>query len=1055
MAENTIGFDVTSLDSPVKGKFFLDASAGTGKTFAIENIVLRLVLSGDISSLDKILVMTFTRAATEELKSRIKDTLLSAKSALKLYLDDRESSLESLPYYLSPEMHPEKVKQLYIRVRLAISTLENASIYTIHGFCRKVLDEYSPGFQIPTPPPGMTRSQSFQEVISHYLSQDLWKDILFPQQFHFIAYQHNPNKPGSIGLIEKLKSSLETKNLEPLSKEYFFERAKHYSSSLQPLIRLPRKGLRAHLEHARQNLKKDIPITEHDVEAFLDSLYSLHHLQESSNYSLEDSAPSIFLHYRVALAFLNNIKQSAQKILNCPVFSLLRTSGLLSDIILFFHEERLLATLAMDIRKHLESTFGPCLSFDDLVSTVENILCSNTEKASQIRNTIRNQYELVLIDESQDTDKAQWNIFQSLFLSEEYSGNLFIIGDPKQSIYEWRKADLSSYLNIRDSFPPNSILQMNTNYRSTPDLMQSINLFFSLRKPFLTILSEQNSSPKTLDYHHCLSGKNSLLPPLTPRKPIHFFLSETLEDAISNICQEALRLHEEHKVPFGDMAVLVSQNEHAFTFIRTSSLPTSLCKSKSIFSKTPSHTLLLLLLEILKDPCNANKVAAILSSCLFGYTSSEIQRKLESEIEFFVELSEYVKTRKLLSTFYKLMSRCGVSLLSTTTEGSLIYQEMELLCIYLEKQTPNPAQYLIYLKDLEELKEREEELLINFSSEDKETLKVTTIHSSKGLEYEVVFLLGLFSSTKKSITESIHETYVAVTRARRQVYIPINTKTKSSLFHNYIKEITSESAESFAQNLSQNHSESFSFSEKMQYQTKERNQPKGNDSSLAAPHPFSLPHIEISEVLSFSKVYENLYPYPASTNKDENIPRGRAFGILVHEILEKLDFSLFIDAKTEDKIRLALEPFIKTFTKNTPFQEHNTFIARIIAKAFSTPLSFKTNTFQLSEVDPQKIFREEDFLTKDDNNTWKGVIDLFFEHQGSYYLIDWKTTTLESYSQENLSEYVKQNNFDKQAEIYLTATKNFLKQFDIQTSPEIAFIFLKGLDQDGQGVFIP
>ncbi|WP_213319139.1 UvrD-helicase domain-containing protein [Chlamydiifrater volucris] len=1046
--EQTVDFNVANLESSVRGKFFLDASAGTGKTFAIENIILRFVLSGDISCLDKVLVMTFTRAATEELKTRIKRTLLSAKKNLKKLLDHHGTSIEDRPYYLSPGISQEEVKQLYIRVRSALSTMERSSVYTIHGFCRKILDNYLPGFQIPAPPPGMTRSQSYQEAISYYLSQDLWKEVLFPQQFHFLAYQHNPNKPGSNSLTQKLKESLKTNQPDHPTKDYFSKKAGHYALIFEPLLEMPWEVVYKSLDAVRKELKKEIPITETDLSSFLHSLYNLKSFPEN-DYSLETSAPSIFLHYRLAMAFSNNVKKSAQQVDNV-IFSTIKSSGLLSDILLFFHEENLFSILSNDVRKYLESIFGPCLSFDDLISTVESLVCGNSTRSNQIRNDIRNQYQLVLIDESQDTDKTQWNIFYSLFITKEYGGNLFIIGDPKQSIYEWRKADLSAYLDIRSAFPSKHLLQMNVNYRSTPDLMRSINSFFSLKKPFVSIHSKETDTQKVINYCPSLPGRNEK-PLSLPRNPIHFFLADSLEDAISSISQEALRLHNEYAIPFGDMAVLVSQNDHAFTFIRNSLLPTSLCKSKSIFSKTPSHSLLLILLEILWDPCNADKISAILSSCLFGYSSSKIQQRLEKEIGYFVELSEYLKTRKLISTFYKLMNRCGPTLLSTTSEGCLIYQEMESLSVYLEKLTPYPDQYLIYLKDLEELKEQEEDLQIHFSTEDKETVKITTIHSSKGLEYEIVFLLGLFPSSKKSTTESIHETYVAVTRAKRQVYIPINTKTKTSLFHNYIKDFSHDSAENFAKSLAKEHPESFSFSEKLIHSETHKEDLTG---LLCPPNIFSLPHVEASDVLSFSKVYESHHSYFSSPTKDsESSPGGRSFGILVHEILEKLDFSIFVSAKTEDKIREILNPIVCNFTKNTPFHSYDAFITQIISKAFTTPITFKKDTFQLCEINPQKIFREEDFLTKDDtDNIWKGVIDLFFEYQGSYYLIDWKTTTLDNYDQKSLLEYVQHNNFDKQANIYLSATKKFLRQFDIQSSPEIAFIFLKGLHQ-GEGIF--
>nr|NGX36759.1 RecBCD enzyme subunit RecB [Candidatus Anoxychlamydiales bacterium] len=129
-------FDVLKQNSQIFGKKIIEASAGTGKTFAIEHLIVRLLLEKENPlTIDQILVVTFTKAATKELRFRIRGTLQKALLFLKKRLKE-----ESIFSYLIPFIEKEdKISKL----QNAIDLFETAQIFTIHSFCFKALKEFA------------------------------------------------------------------------------------------------------------------------------------------------------------------------------------------------------------------------------------------------------------------------------------------------------------------------------------------------------------------------------------------------------------------------------------------------------------------------------------------------------------------------------------------------------------------------------------------------------------------------------------------------------------------------------------------------------------------------------------------------------------------------------------------------------------------------------------------------------------------------------------------------------------------------------------------------
>ncbi|SYX08499.1 Exodeoxyribonuclease V beta chain,exonuclease V subunit beta,exodeoxyribonuclease V, beta subunit,UvrD/REP helicase [Chlamydia poikilotherma] len=1020
-------FDIFNSQTSIYGKYFLEASAGTGKTFTIEQIVLRALLEGSVSHVENILAVTFTNAATNELKLRIQDNLKHALSQLKSALKDPSVSL---PPYLKDICD---VKQLYMQVRNALATIDRMAIFTIHGFCNHVLQQHFPEMQMTQSNAVLTHTQSVFHHIRKYLSQDFWRSVLFPEQFYLLASRYNSNSKHSSFLTDKLLSSYTLQTFEHLSsKTSTLESLESWHGSIRSKIQdIPEKEfLEQLLQHKESFRKQPFSINE-DLLLFVKYLYA------------EETSIRLFSFSKIVETF--HPKNRLARYQPSRAFSYIEETSWFHYTEQFCNVDLIFNTLLRDLQLYLKNHYTWWLSPDESILALEDILLSS--RSEEIIKALRKRFQLVLIDEFQDTDRKQWNIFSKLFANDAFSGSLFLIGDPKQSIYEWRNADLATYLKAKSTFPKSSQLHLINNYRSTVKLMEAINFLFCKCSPFLEIPGYE-----PIEYHP-LRSQSSEQFENSQHSPIHFFSYDDTSDQAAWISHTASYLQETHDIPLGRMAILVSDSAQAFDLITHCSIPVAFSKNKSIFHLTETYLLTLAWLEAILHPENYEKIQRVLLSSLFRHNLSDVIEKKEFYSTYFFSLRSYIFDHGLLATFYHFMTMQGEALLKTP-QGDLTFQEMERLCAYLNTVSSHPQHQLLYLQYFSETGRWEENLSFSSYSEDTEILKITTIHASKGLEYDVVFCPGLDKSKKnKSASEWIREMYVACTRARKQLFIPIQNSSNSrrnSALTNYVKfEGSHESIMDLAQQFAKEHPAMFSIST------------IGTDPEftepiykIIPPSTFTLPIAPAKQIFSFSSVKQAL-DNETSLNDDTTeatassvLPKGRKTGIIIHKILENISPNF--------KIPLSkISSIVTNFVKNTHLEGYEEIISKKLMISFSSPLSFATDSFSLKDIVASKIFTEESFLFSNKEQFWQGVIDLFFEHNNRYYIIDWKTSflgeTSSEYSQENLFNYIKEQNLDYQGAIYIHAAKRFLQQFDITSDVEMGFVFIRSVDPEGNG----
>ncbi len=357
----------------------------------------------------------------------------------------------------------------------------------------------------------------------------------------------------------------------------------------------------------------------------------------------------------------------------------------------------LLARLAHDCQKvlHRYRDEEERLSPDDLLLKMSQALNDKT-----FLDHVRSLFHAAIIDEFQDTDPLQWQIFRTLFLdgTSGWPGHLYLVGDPKQSIYAFRQADIYTYLAAGQALGTGNTATLGTNSRSQPLLVRALNTLFSndatpgwIPLPRLGI---------DLKYHPVLPSP--LLPPRhfdDGKGAIHFFLSAhgaKVDDCekcrlFPFIAGEIDRLHQAHALPYSHFAVLVRdryQGARLAAFFKERNIPFVNQRSSSL-ADSPAIPAMIALIQAVIHPRNLSAVRTALGSCLIGWDEQQV---LHFESEEAILLQFHALRQQLLqggfAPFFQsflasrwhhdsknvwehLLSRGGESTCTTTCSRSL------------------------------------------------------------------------------------------------------------------------------------------------------------------------------------------------------------------------------------------------------------------------------------------------------------------------------------------------------------------------------------------------
>ncbi len=796
----------------LSGINLIEASAGTGKTYAIASLYLRLLVEQELLP-EQILVVTYTEAATQELRARIRNRIREALEVMEGG-ETADAFLEELHEKVS-QTGMKRVRDLLER---ALGAFDTASIFTIHGFCLRALQDnaFESGSlydtELVTDQTGLLRD----------IVEDFWRMHFFREPSPLLGYtlrkRHSPET--FISLLKNLHAGtgvevipdFSDEEIQTLDKECsaaYSETSdlwQHERESITKLLTTD-KGLKRSQETYRADLLEPLFA---DMDAFVAA---------GNPYDL--------------FADFNKFTASAisegTKLKNTPpVHPLFWSCQRLHDAV----QNRFLALKAELVRFYrkslpLRKRASNVRFFDDLLEDLYRALRSDGGGVI-LAGLLRAKYRAALIDEFQDTDPVQYEIFRSIYAGSDLP--LFLIGDPKQAIYSFRGADIFAYMRAAREVREERRFTLTDNWRSAPLLLNAFNtLFDNARRPFLY---------NDILYHPLASGNRETgeSGERSQSEPMQLWFMDssdeksgvwTVEDAgafaskavageIVLLLQDGETLVGGKALTAGDIAVIVRTHRQAAMVLSALSargIAGVMRSDKSIFASREAEELRILL-SALGDPSNEPKVRAALVTDLLGRSGNEIATMLDDE-ELWTEcLRSFRRYHDLwLQRGSMVMSRELMA--SEGVRGRLLgYADGErrltnvLHCFELlhgeEHERGLGMEGLIaWFSERLGAEDEQEEHQIRLET-DEAAVKIVTIHVSKGLEYPVVFCpflwggathkgevvmfhneqwqlvkdFGSFDidlhrslAAKESLAESLRLLYVALTRAKYRCYV--------------------------------------------------------------------------------------------------------------------------------------------------------------------------------------------------------------------------------------------------------------------------------------------
>ena len=470
---------------PLRGRQLIEASAGTGKTYTLAALYVRLVLGhGDAQSgfgrplmPPEIVVMTFTNAATQELRDRIRTRLAEAAALFAVTENDAEVGLPADDFLLAlrAEYPPADWPLCARRLALAAEWMDEAAVYTIHGWCNRVLGDHAfASGHLFDQELASDQSELLQEAV-----RDYWRAEIVPLPDKLSeAVAKNWATPEALG--EELVRLLgERELLAP-------------SGSLAEVF--------ANMQAALAPRKAPMAAWADELEALFDAAHAKNKLrgnrmrpdwykgwlQAVREWAADPFAARPELSEAATTTLTPGGLQQAWKgmpqdaeLRNLQKHPALRA---LEDLAKApatddFLRERLLrhATHAVAARLAAMQQQRAEIGFDDLLDRLDAAL--QGPHGALLAATLRVRYPVALVDEFQDTDPVQYRIFDAVYAQAHAADTaLVLIGDPKQAIYGFRGADFNTYLAARSSCQARHTLA--TNYRSTRAMVAAVNACF-------------------------------------------------------------------------------------------------------------------------------------------------------------------------------------------------------------------------------------------------------------------------------------------------------------------------------------------------------------------------------------------------------------------------------------------------------------------------------------------------------------------------------------------------------------------------------------------------
>ncbi|MBT3311669.1 MAG: exodeoxyribonuclease V subunit beta [Desulfobacterales bacterium] len=751
------------INTPLEGSNLIEASAGTGKTYTITNLFLRLLIEKNFP-VEKILVVTFTEAATQELKNRIRIRLGEAVKAFSIGYSDDIYLNRLLNKYLDKE-------DILYKLKNGIRSFDLAAVFTIHGFCLRILVENA----FETGSVFDTKLVTNQEELKKSICEDFWRIHFYNASNLFVNFVIE-RKFNTESLFDFLRNYMPGQNCKVIPDVNIpdttieEERFITASNKLKSLWRKNRQQVKEILLNYdglnRTKYKKSSIhkwIEEMDDYTNQESLYAFlfKGFNKFTSSSISTSLKKGFsLPEHEFFNFCENFNNIQENLTNVFLRKLI---GIKKDFFNYAEEQ-------LSLRKSKQNIHY----FDDLLIKLHNSIESKNNK--NILKETRHKYSAALIDEFQDTDPIQYKIFKKIFT--ENKSPMFLIGDPKQAIYGFRGADIFAYINASKN--ADNRYTLSDNWRSEPELLNGINTIFKIAdNPFVfkDINFEPVNSPEEKIHEKLLidnkpsSGLHLwFIEPESVNKPDYGmtkkYLNKIIPDAVAMEISRLISLGLEKRALIGvkplqqgDIAVLVRKNSEALLLQKSLSkfnIKSVLNTTENLFDSREAGEMEKLLNSIL-FPGNLKYLKASLTTDFMGLKGEDFLIAEKNMIEsYLVNFSQYHNTWRnhgFMRMFRDIISKEKIyDRLIIFPDGERritnIIHLTEVLNRISVENNPGMEGLVKWLSiQINQTNNQLDEHQIRLES-DKNAVRILTIHKSKGLEYPVVFCPFTWESSK-------------------------------------------------------------------------------------------------------------------------------------------------------------------------------------------------------------------------------------------------------------------------------------------------------------------
>ena len=817
-------FDLQTTDIPT-GLSVIEASAGTGKTWTISHLLPRLLVDGVVSDIGEVLLVTFTEDAARELGERTRRHLatLVAHADAGTQPGEREEGLRILLDRLAALDAPTR-EAAVLRLRLALDESDQLAVSTIHSFCKQVLGSEGflcgmpAGFEV-LPDPAELKADAVK---------DTWRtDLAADPLLAAVAALGSWSVENDLRAWQRLTQRPSTR-MDPAPPS--LPEARDQVAQAIAAVKAARADLRRLQEIAARNHVTLNDSAANPGRASVEHLGAWHVWFET----LDPQQPPVEIFpvvARLAVAdtwFRRSGGAGAAASTDAGALRIVAAARAVKTAI---------DTTGWAWLAHLRQAAGRrydrslrrhnAVTYDGLIQRLHDALRDGPNRAALIQR-LSEKWTVGLIDESQDTDQQQLDIFRAIFerdTEDTGAGRLILVGDPKQAIYSFRGGDLDAYLSARPH-DETRVSDLSTTYRSAQGLVAALNALFgrayAFGNPALTYPQATAARPDA-DLPLPDDGQGRMVAWVAPlvdswqwdrAQPRRERAAACTAAAIVDLLGRPVGSGESRVAP-SHVAVLTRTNLEArlvHQALRARRVPAVVRDDGDVMHGEMAADLASILKAVLA-PTHLRWRRAAMATRLFGYDSAMLAALTSTEAEQwltrFSEWGRVWRTRGIAALIAELEAGSGAPLrLAQAPSGERhltdVRHLMELLQAREAEGLRSPEKLLQWFEGEQQSEDSSSDERLRRLESDDDAVQVVTVHRAKGLEFDYVFCPYLWSvmtdvrvddrllvrrgegwvladgaqrdnrvdhrtCTAERLREDLRLAYVALTRARRRV----------------------------------------------------------------------------------------------------------------------------------------------------------------------------------------------------------------------------------------------------------------------------------------------